>query len=414
MSSSNLNPEKTPYFARMLASYGFTVNSGGIVGSSSSTTNSSVSPLTINALSSSALIYANAINSLVTILTKDSRGSFSIGVGFFVSLPGAPAGYGYLATANHVITDYTRPGLPVATDVWIHITHPTNSIVKLNGTTNCVIGRDILSDVALLRIQGTFPALTYANSRTELACGDNVTVIGYPEGFDAQSVTRGVVRDNKAVPDVYFSGVGGGFMESVLTDCSIYGGNSGGPMINDDGCWIGILSWGVGSDSNLNGGVCSYLAQTLFLNWITNFTSTPLQYNKGYLGVNVQPMDLLLSVVRNLPNVQGYLVTGIDSSITPAKFNVGDIILSINGVDVGMLNNHYSLFTEVLLKTPGSSVSVTYRPAGNLNSILTKSVVIAAFPAGKDQIFSGFLSQLQQLEKEKRTEKLALSEGLPA
>ena len=341
---------------------------------------------------SSTTIYANSCNSVVTILSSYGS-SYSIGQGFWIQ--GPDSNYGYIATAGHVITDSSNPNgsNPISTNIWVHTTYPTNNIYKINGSSNVVMGRDKIADVALLRITGsTFPALTYANSR-DVKPGDNVTVIGYPLGFDAQSVTRGVVRDNKATPDVYFSGMGGGFMESVMTDCSIYGGNSGGPLINDDGKWIGILSWGVGSDGALNGGVASYLANAIFSYYMSHYSGSVVSYPKGYLGVNGAPMDVLLAVSKNLSNVQGYVITSLDSTITPAKFAVGDVILSVNGQSVGILNDQVSLFTLIQLAAPGSSLTIQYRPANNLATIMTKTVTVSAFPANKDVIFSGYRNQ---------------------
>jgi S1-C subfamily serine protease len=342
-------------------------------------------------LASSATIYSNTCNAVVTILSSAGT-SYAIGQGFWIQ--GPDSNFGYIATAAHVITDSTLNNNPISTNIWVHTTYPTNNIYKINGTTNVVMGRDRLSDVALLRITGTgFPALTYANSRTDIKPGDNVTIIGYPLGFDPQSVARGVIRDNKGVPDTYFSGVGGGFMESVLTDCSIYGGNSGGPMINDDGKWIGILSWGVGSDGAMNGGVASYLANQIFTYYFNNYSNTVVNFPKGYLGISATPMDILLSVSKQLNNVQGYLVSALDSTIKPAKFAVGDIITSINGTEIGILNNQMPLFSIIQLATPGTSLTIQYRPANNLATILTKTVVVSPFPASKDTIFNGYRSQ---------------------
>lgn len=341
--------------------------------------------------SNSASIYANSCNSVVTILSTVGN-SYAIGQGFWIQGPNS--NYGYLASAAHVITDNTKSNNPISSNIWIHTTYPTNNIYKINGTTNIVMGRDRLADIALLRISGTsFPALTYANSRTDIKPGDNVTVIGYPLGFDPQSVTRGIIRDNKCSPDTYFSGISGSFMESVVTDCSIYGGNSGGPMINDDGKWIGILSWGVSSDSAINGGVASYLANQIFTYYINNYTNTVVNFPKGYLGISSTPMDVLLSVSKGLSNVQGYLVSALDSNISPAKFSIGDIILTINGQDIGILNNQFPLFSIIQLATPNSTLTIQYRPANNLSTILTKTVTVAAFPASKDIIFGGYRNQ---------------------
>ncbi len=365
---------------------------------------------------SAKLVYNSCINSVCTILNRANNGGYSLGQGFWIEGPQPNIGppiYGYLATAAHVIIDGTLTSRPVSSNLWIHTTFPTNNIIRVNGTSVRVMGFDRLADVALLRVQYSgspvYPALVYGNSRTDVSCGDNVTCIGYPLGFDVQSVTRGTIRDNKSVPDTYFSGTGGGFMESVMTDCAIYGGNSGGPLINDDNKWIGILSWGIGSDGTINGGVSSYVAMNIFQYFMTNFTASIINYPKGYLGIFGRPVDVLLSVLRGMTDVKGFQVTALDTTVTPAKFAVGDIILSVNGVDIGLLNNQYSLFTAVQLAIPGTILTVTYIPnRASVSTILTKQVTTVAFPAARDTVFSGYRSQVLSSKQLSRSQGNAI------
>lgn len=340
------------------------------------------------------VLYNNTVNSVVTILTRSTNGTYNIGQGFWIEGPNSNVA-GYLATAAHVITDYSQASKPIAQNIWIHTTNP-NAIYRIqnSATSNSVVmGRDVVADVALLRVPvANAPALTYANSRTAVSPGDSVTIIGYPLGFDVQSVCRGVIRDNKGSPDTFYSKIGGGFMESVLTDCSIYSGNSGGPLLADDGKWIGILSWGVGNDGAMNGGVASYLAKAIFDYFQDRYVRTPLTYPKGYLGIRGRPMDMLLSVSKGLSSVGGYQITGLDTITTVPKFSIGDIILTINGVDIGILNNQFSLFTEIQLSPPGTSLTIRYRPVSNPNNILTKVVNTCTYPASRDVLFTDYRS----------------------
>lgn len=354
--------------------------------------------MTIVNSSDAKTIYNNAINSVVTIMIRNANNTYSLGQGFFIDVPLPPfANYTYLLTAAHVVTDFTISSRPLASNIWINTTFPTNTIYKINGTTNRVIGVDKIADIALLRLDGLFPTIKYANSRTECSIGDCVAMIGYPMGFDVQSITKGIIRDNKAVPDSYFSGTGGAFPESVMTDAEVYGGNSGGPLLIEDNSgnfvkWIGVLSWGVGTEASVNGGVSSFLAKQIVDYFVANYTTSVLSYPKGYLGIVTAPLDILLAVARNLNRVEGYLVTSRDTLVAPAKFAIGDIILSINGVLLGQMNNFFPLFTAVHTSPPGTTLTVTYRPANNLNTILTKTVTTVAMPASRDVIFSGYRS----------------------
>jgi serine protease Do len=108
-----------------------------------------------------------------------------------------------------------------------------------------LIGVHKESDIALLKVAAqNLPALPVAATRPVYP-GELVLAIGSPDGLQG-SVTMGIVssvwrQPNPDVPMVY-----------IQTDAPINPGNSGGPLIDLDGCLIGlntfILSKGGGSE----------------------------------------------------------------------------------------------------------------------------------------------------------------------
>lgn len=143
--------------------------------------------------------------------TREEVG-YSTGSGFFVS------DEGHVITNFHVIED--------AKEIKV--------ITKSGETLDAqVLKRDPANDVALLQIQGTSKGLTLSD---EIVKGESVLTIGYPlvavQGQESK-VTLGHVNALSGVKgDVRF----------VQIDVPIQPGNSGGPLFNEKGEVIGVVT----------------------------------------------------------------------------------------------------------------------------------------------------------------------------
>jgi serine protease Do len=108
-----------------------------------------------------------------------------------------------------------------------------------------VLGADFTRDVALVKIQSDgrtkFPAVELGES-APLAVGDWVVALGHSAGFDP--ARKPPLRFGRVVS------MGPG--EMVTTDCSLIGGDSGGPLFDLDGRLIGIHSSIGGAVNNNN------------------------------------------------------------------------------------------------------------------------------------------------------------------
>ncbi|MFM2312469.1 MAG: hypothetical protein RLZZ04_1745 [Cyanobacteriota bacterium] len=100
-----------------------------------------------------------------------------------------------------------------------------------------VMGRDPLTDVAVIKIDATnLPAVTFADS-DNLQPGEWAIAIGNPLGLD-NTVTTGIVSaTGRSSAQV---GVADKRVNFIQTDAAINPGNSGGPLLNAQGEVIGI------------------------------------------------------------------------------------------------------------------------------------------------------------------------------
>ncbi len=130
-----------------------------------------------------------------------------------------------------------------------HVVHNALEIVVADAQGRTypaeLVGEDILSDVALIKIEpGAVPPAPLGTS-TDLMVGEPAIAIGNPFGYllanSEATVTTGVI-----------SGVGRNILpedpqerlygDMIQTDASINPGNSGGPLLNADGQVVGINS----------------------------------------------------------------------------------------------------------------------------------------------------------------------------
>ena len=145
-----------------------------------------------------------------------TRESVAYGSGFFFR-------ENYLLTNYHVVND--------ATEVIVSLTDRREFQAE-------VIGVDMLSDLAVLKIKGNdLPSLQMGSSE-KLKVGDWVVAIGSPFSFDF-SVTAGIVSaKGRSIQNQNI----GGYVPFIQTDVAINPGNSGGPLFNMDGEVVGINS----------------------------------------------------------------------------------------------------------------------------------------------------------------------------
>jgi S1-C subfamily serine protease len=185
----------------------------------------------------------------------------SSGSGFVVS------SYGYIVTANHVVTEQQLTAQRGGATVRARFV-PTRFEVALPKERNgdavaplvaSIVATDRAADLALLFVTGTLPYVALGDSAA-LERGQQVQVVGYPFG-DRLTALIGDTPSPSA-PDVTVTRGSitalrtdaSGDVELVQTDSTINPGTSGGPLVDADGFAVGVVVSQV-TDENRNTGV---------------------------------------------------------------------------------------------------------------------------------------------------------------
>lgn len=226
----------------------------------------------------------------------------SIGSGIIISKDG------YVITNNHMVDD-------------------TDEIrVKVSGGRELkarVVGRDLKTDLALLKISSPFenlPVLTLGDS-DKMRVGDWVLAVGNPFGLE-HSVTQGIISATGRV-------LGSGPFDNFLqTDTPINPGNSGGPLVNLQGEVIGITTAIVSGGQGIGFAIPSALAKP-----VIDQLKEKGRVVRGWIGVGAQTVTPEIARSFTLKEARGALVGDVEQESPAARAGIrqGDVIVSFAG-----------------------------------------------------------------------------------
>jgi serine protease Do len=237
--------------------------------------------------------------------TPDRQG---VGSGVIISKDG------YILTNNHVVdgADEVQVGL-------------SNGDTK--EYTAKVVGKDPKSDIAVLKIDAQdLPAITFGDS-DQIEVGDLVLALGNPFGV-GQTVTMGMVSA------LGRANLGLDYEDFIQTDAAINPGNSGGALVDAHGRLIGINT-AIISRSGGNQGIGFAVPVNLARNVMESLVEHG-RVVRGFLGVNIQPVNQDLARAFKLKEARGALVAQVspDSPAAAAGIKDGDVILKFAGKEV--------------------------------------------------------------------------------
>ncbi|KQM65403.1 MULTISPECIES: Do family serine endopeptidase [unclassified Sphingomonas] len=256
----------------------------------------------------------------------------SLGSGFLISSDG------YIVTNNHVVS----AGAEGATVESITVTLADQKEYKAK-----LVGRDELSDLAVLKIDGaTFPFVRFGDSR-QARVGDWVLTIGNPLG-QSGTVTAGIVSALNRVGQ-------GPYDRFIQTDAAINRGNSGGPMFDMQGNVIGINSQilsPTGGSIGIGFAIPAEQAKP-----IVDKLMKGQSVSRGYLGLTQQEISADIATALNITKDRGALVNGVSPNEPAARAGIrpGDVIIAVNGKEI---TPQQSLTYLVGNEAPGSRVTL--------------------------------------------------------
>lgn len=215
---------------------------------------------------------------------------------------------GYIVTNHHVIAG--------ARQVSVHLKDGRAVPAQ-------VVGADVLTDIALLKVEADGLVAVPWGDSSELEPGDLVWAVGSPFGLQ-HSVTFGIVsakgrRGVTASPHQSF----------LQSDVALNPGNSGGPLVDARGEVVGINTAIVGqSYRGISFAIPSVLARD-----VVDRLRAQGKVARGWLGVSLDDVSAEAARKLGLPVAGGALIRGVvrESPAERAGLQPGDIILKWNG-----------------------------------------------------------------------------------
>jgi S1-C subfamily serine protease len=218
---------------------------------------------------------------------------------------------GYLLTSAHVVAG-TNSAEAAFTD---------GTTVKAD-----VVGRDVLSDLAVLKACDTVPAPVAMGRAEDLRVGQLVVAVGNPLGL-AGSVTAGIVSGlGRSLP----TKSGRVVDEVIQTDAALNPGNSGGALADGRGRMVGVSTAvagvGLGLAVPINESTHRIIASLMNTGRV----------RRAWLGVAGARIPVAPALAARLGTATGLQIASVASGSPAAEAGLrrGDIVMSVDGHNI--------------------------------------------------------------------------------
>ncbi len=278
--------------------------------------------------------------------TSDST---SMGSGVIISEDG------YILTNNHVISE--------GREYYAELANGTVLQAQL-------ISADSFSDLAVLKVEGTVPAVAKLGNSDLLKPGETAIAIGSPLGNFKNTVTVGVI----SATGRFLESSNGYQMENLIqTDTAINQGNSGGPLVNLAGEVIGInvmivrgSSYSSATAEGLGFAIPSNTAKLISDQIIQNGA-----FSRPVLGIRWTEITARMARAYRLPTDSGVYIMEITPG-GPAErggLQVDDIIIRIGDYTIAENGSFYNCLFKY---SPGDTVEIeVYRGSVTKTFVVT-------------------------------------------
>lgn len=256
---------------------------------------------------------------------------------------------GYVLTNNHVIEGADELQVKLADGR------------EFNAT---LIGADPQTDIAILKIESDEELPVAVLTDSDLTrVGDIVFALGNPLGI-GQTVTMGIISATSR-RQIGILGQGG-YEDFIQTDAAINQGNSGGPLVDGEGRVIGVNT-AILSGTGGNIGIGFAIPTNLISNVMESLIQTGT-VQRGYLGVNLQPLTPELAEEFAVPGGKGALVADVvaDSPAAQGGIKRGDVIVK---VDDRPVESYSSLRLMISQTRPTTKVMVSVIREGKAEKV---------------------------------------------
>jgi S1-C subfamily serine protease len=204
-----------------------------------------------------------------------------------------------------------------------------------------VIGIDLDTDLAVLKISADHLASIRLGTAQALRQGQLVVAIGNPFGFQ-HTVTTGVVsatgRSLRAQTGRLMTGL-------IQTDAALNPGNSGGPLLNSAGDVVGINTAVIVPAQGISFAVSADTAHMVIPQLLRDG-----RVRRSYLGLAAQDVPLPRRLVRHhsLPADHGVLVTEVVADMPAERGGVkdGDLIVGFDSAPITRTDDLHRLLTS--------------------------------------------------------------------
>lgn len=277
---------------------------------------------------------------------SDAPQSVAMGSGFFISPDG------YAVTNSHVVGD---------NDTAAVLTSDKKSYSAK------VVGRDSLSDLALVKVDGRSDFSYVKMAERPPRVGDWVLTVGNPFGLGG-TVTAGIVsareREIKNGPSEGF----------IQIDAPINSGDSGGPSLDTNGDVIGVNSM-IFSLSGGWAGVAFAIPADTVRSVIPQLRERG-SVMRGSIGAEVQSVTPEIAESLGADELHGAIIANLQKDGPAAKAGLqrGDVVTSVDGEPI---KSATELTKKIHATGPGSSVQLAMVRAGKQSSV---SITLGQLP----------------------------------
>ena len=279
-----------------------------------------------------AQVYEKVNSSVVGITVYNSAGDGSQASGVLYSEDG------YIITNDHIYSEVGAPKFKIYTS------DGKEYDAKY-------IAGDQISDLAVLKIDGSgFTPAQFGNS-DEIIYGENVVAVGRPsDATQASSITKGIISSTgrRVKTTSNYSA------KLIQTDSAINPGSSGGALVNMYGQVIGITSSklaGVSYDA------VGYAIPTKTMKRICEeLIKNGKVVSRAKLGITYTAINSVTAEINGYDCVGLYVASVSEDSDLYGKISEGDVITHLNGIEVTSDDIVLDIIEE---SSAGDKISVT-------------------------------------------------------